>query len=96
MGLGLSGLLAGVDRAYVDATFFDGAELPGRDMSQVPHPTAIDTLGRAALLPTAERAKLRLTHLNHTNPLLQPDTPQRAAVLAAGVGLAEEGERWGL
>lgn len=96
MGLTLPGLLATVDRAYVDATFFDGADLPGRDMSQVPHPTAVDTLARAAALPPAERAKLRLTHLNHTNPLLQPGAPQRAAVLAAGVGLAEEGEQCGL
>lgn len=96
VGLTLPGLLATVDRAYVDATFYDGAELPGRDITLVPHPTASDTLARAALLPTPERAKLRLTHFNHTNPLLQPSAPQRAAVLAAGVGLAEEGERWGL
>lgn len=96
VGLTLPALLAGVDRAYLDATFFDDAELPGRDMSQVPHPTAIDTLARVAELPSAERTKLRLIHLNHTNPLLQPGAPQQAAVLAAGAGLAEEGERWGL
>jgi pyrroloquinoline quinone biosynthesis protein B len=96
MGLSLPSLLATVDRAYVDATFFDGTELPGRDIDLVPHPPAADTLARAAILPPGERAKLRLTHLNHTNPLLQPGAPQRTAVLASGVGLAEEGERWGL
>ena len=63
VGLGLSGLLAGVDRAYVDATFFDGAELPGRDMSQVPHPTVADTLARVEGLAPQQRAKLRLIHL---------------------------------
>lgn len=96
MGLTLPDLLAAVDRAYVDATFFDGSELPGRDMRQVPHPTVVDTLARVVTLPPAERVKLRLLHLNHTNPLLHPGSSQRAVVAAAGVGLAEEGERWGL
>jgi pyrroloquinoline quinone biosynthesis protein B len=32
--------------ALLDATFFSGAELPGRDMSKIPHPLVTDTVAR--------------------------------------------------
>lgn len=91
-GVPLADLLAPVDVAYLDATFFDGRELPGARLDEVPHPFVVDTLERLARLPARESAKVRLIHLNHTNPLLDPDSAASATVRAAGVGVAREGE----
>ena len=30
--------------AFLDATFFDDNELPGRDMSEIPHPRMVETM----------------------------------------------------
>lgn len=82
--------LRGVDVALVDATFFDAGELGGR--APVAHPLVTETLARFAGVPT----RLVLTHLNHTNPVLDEDGPARAAVLAAGVEVADVGMCFGL
>ena len=91
-GTRLEDVLATVDVAYLDATFFADGEIPGRDMSGFPHPFVTTTMGRLAGLPASERAKVRFIHLNHTNPALWPG-PARDAVEAAGMQVAEEGER---
>lgn len=82
--------IATVDVAYLDGTFFSSDELHGRDMSVVPHPPISSTLGGLADLPLAERVKVRFVHLNHTNPALHADSPQRQLILKAGCGVAEE------
>lgn len=87
-------MIASVDRAYFDATFFDDGEIPGRDMSGFPHPFIRHSMARFAHLPDDERAKIRFIHFNHTNPVRFPDSPERAIVEAAGYGLAERGERF--
>ena len=91
-GTRLEDVLATVDVAYLDATFFADGEIPGRDMSGFPHPFVTTTMARLAALPAEERAKVRFIHLNHTNPALWPG-PARDAVEAAGMRVAEEGER---
>lgn len=86
-------LLEEVDVAYLDGSFFDGEELPGRDMSQIPHPFVIDSMRRWAELPEATRARVRFLHMNHTNPLLDPDSDASRAVREAGFRVARQGER---
>jgi pyrroloquinoline quinone biosynthesis protein B len=88
--------IAAVDRAYLDGTFFSGDELPGRDMSEVPHPTIEASLERLGDLPASERAKVRFVHLNHTNPALDPSSEARRRIEAAGFAVAAEGERFAL
>ncbi|MEZ6015913.1 MAG: MBL fold metallo-hydrolase [Planctomycetota bacterium] len=85
-------LIAAVDVAYLDATFFDGAELPGRDMAQIPHPFVVESLARLAPLAPQERSKVRFLHLNHSNPLLDPMSAAARTVRAAGLTVAEQGE----
>jgi pyrroloquinoline quinone biosynthesis protein B len=85
--------IASVDLAYLDGTFFDGKELPGRDMSEIPHPFIVETMRRLAPLPAGERAKVRFLHLNHTNPALAPEGEARDAIEEAGFRLAHQGER---
>jgi len=81
-----------VDVAWIDGTFFSGVELPGRDISVVPHPTIASTLARLAALPARQRRKVRFIHLNHTNPAARAGTPERRAVERAGMAVAREGE----
>jgi pyrroloquinoline quinone biosynthesis protein B len=85
--------IAAVDIAYLDGCFFDHGEVPGRDMSQFPHPLIAESMRRFAPLPATERAKVRFIHLNHTNPALRPDSAERRRIEAAGFRVAEEGER---
>ena len=72
MGVRLEEVLATVDVAFLDATFFADGEIPGRDMSGFPHPFIRTTMNRLAPLPATERAKVVFIHLNHTNPALDP------------------------
>lgn len=88
----LADVLATVEVAYVDGTFFADGEL-GRDMSEIPHPRVRETLALVAGLPADQRAKLRFVHLNHTNPALDPTSAAYAEVVGAGAKVAAEGER---
>ena len=92
MGTRLEDALASVDVAYLDGCFFADGELPGRDMSKVPHPLMTDTIARLAALPETERAKVRFIHLNHTNPALDPSSDAARVIREAGMRVAEEGE----
>ena len=96
-GVRLETVVAGVDVAYLDGTFFADGEVPGRAMAEIRHPFVRETLARFAPLPRSERAKVRFVHLNRTNPLLAPESQAgraaRREVEAAGMRVAEEGER---
>jgi pyrroloquinoline quinone biosynthesis protein B len=94
--LALEEVLADVDVAYVDGTFYADGELPGRDMSKIPHPFIAETMARLAPLDAAQRAKVRFIHLNHTNPALQPQSDARDTIEARGFHVADEGERLSL
>lgn len=95
MGTRIEDLIASVDIAYLDGTFFANGEIPGRDMSGFPHPFISDSIARLGALPERERHKVRFIHLNHTNPALRKGTHARRAIEAAGMDVAEEGEiRW--
>lgn len=94
LGVRIEDLIARVDHAFVDATFFDDQELPGRDMSAIPHPRVATSMDRFDVLPAAERAKIVFIHFNHTNPLRFPDSPQSREVLERGYGIARRGDRF--
>lgn len=89
-GTRIEDLIASVDLAYLDGTFFANGEIPGRDMSGFPHPFITHSLQRFSSLPVSERAKIRFIHLNHTNPALRAESKARQAIVAAGFGVAEE------
>jgi len=91
----LDELLEGVDVAYLDATFYDGSELPGRDLTQIRHPFVTDTMERLAAAARERPGRIRFIHLNHSNPLLV-DEALRAALEARGFRVARRGERVGL
>ena len=86
-------LITQVDYALLDATFFDDGELPGRDMSKVPHPLVTETMQRLGALSTEQRNKVWFIHMNHTNPLLDADSQASKRVRAAGFNITSEGIR---
>lgn len=91
-GTRIEDVLATVDVAYVDATFWDHGEIPGRDMSGFPHPMIRHTMRRLEPLDAAARGRVRFLHLNHTNPAHDPDGPERREIEDRGFRVAEEGE----
>jgi pyrroloquinoline quinone biosynthesis protein B len=88
---GVREVVAGVDAALLDGTFYADGELPGRDLHAIGHPWVTDTL--AALGDQA--GKVTLIHLNHTNPLLRAG-PERQAVEGPGLRVGQEGTVWEL
>ena len=90
-------VIRSVDVAYLDGSFFANGELPGRDMSQIPHPFVEESIARFSALSAADRNKIRFIHLNHTNPAINNhgDPKLNAAarqVEQAGMRLAKQGE----
>ncbi|HYH08827.1 MAG TPA: MBL fold metallo-hydrolase [Thermoanaerobaculia bacterium] len=78
----LESVLERVDVAYLDGTFYDVGELPGRNMSEIPHPFIVETMERLADSPL--KARVRFMHLNQSNPLLRESRK--------GIVIAREGE----
>lgn len=86
-------MISRVDIAYLDATFFDNNELPGRDMSQIPHPRVKDSMTRFEKLPRPEQEKVRFFHINHTNKIRYATSEQSKDVQQSGFKVAKRGER---
>lgn len=73
------------DVAVIDGTFWSEEEIDR--FERVPHPpiqTSIEKL-------TGVDTEVYFTHLNHTNPLLDPESEERAEVEDAGFHIAEDG-----
>ncbi|MEQ8773417.1 MAG: MBL fold metallo-hydrolase [Erythrobacter sp.] len=92
-GSSLEQLVAGVDYAFIDATFWADGELEGRDMSAVPHPRVSEVMKRLAPLPDGERSKVHFIHYNHTNAIRDPASAESRAVGEAGFAIARRGMR---
>lgn len=86
-------MISKVDVAYLDATFFDNNELPGRDMSKIPHPRVIDSIKRFKRLPRVEQGKVRFFHINHSNPIRDTSSEAYKFVIDNGFKVAKRGER---
>ena len=91
-GVAFRDMIDRVDYAYLDATFFDNNELPGRDMSQIPHPRVPDTMNRLSDLPPEKRANIRFIHFNHTNPLRDKYSDAFSSVQDNGFGISQRGD----
>ena len=80
-----------VDYALVDATFYDSKEVNYRDISEIPHPSVIESMELFDSLNEKEKNKIYFIHLNHTNPLLDKQSDQYKYVIGKGYNVAEEG-----
>jgi pyrroloquinoline quinone biosynthesis protein B len=84
-----------VDYAFLDATFYDESEV-NRDMSEIPHPFVIETVKLFENLDIREKRKITFIHFNHTNPLLDLNSPESDSVLEKGFNIATFGEEFAL
>ncbi len=87
----LESIAQACDHLLLDGTFYSADELPGRDLSEIPHPLAISTMDLLESVP--ERGSVRFIHLNHSNPLLRPNSDAAGSVVERGFGIARTGER---
>ena len=81
--------VASADLAWLDATFYEAAEIPGRSIADIPHPLVPETMERLAAPELARR--VLFIHLNHTNRLLW-DAAARRVVERRGFRIAREGQ----
>ena len=73
-----------VDYAFLDATFYSGKEISNRNISEIPHPFVIESIEMFKGLSKKEKGKIIFIHFNHTNPLLNPNSPESQLVLKKG------------
>ena len=84
-------LIKKVDYAFLDATFYDGSELPNRDMNTIPHPFVVESMERLSSLSPEDKKKVYFIHFNHTNPLLNENSTAVKTVQANGFQIARKG-----
>jgi len=87
----IKNVVSNVDYALLDGSFYDGQELPGRDMSEFPHPFIVESINLFSDLPKQDRSKIHFIHFNHTNPLLDLNSPQSNQVISLGYKLTYQG-----
>jgi len=89
--------MAGADCVLVDGTFWSDDEMPdlglgqktARALGHLPQSGAGAMIEWLARLPA--RTRRALIHINNTNPILDEDSPERAALGRAGVEVCEDG-----
>jgi pyrroloquinoline quinone biosynthesis protein B len=89
----LEELLEQADCVIVDGTFWDDDEprrmgISKRTATGMGHLPITETAGRLARLPASRRL---YTHLNNTNPLIDPAAPEHGRLAAMGIEVAQEG-----
>ena len=75
---------------FLDGTFYDKNEIPNRDISKVPHPYVSESVKIFSKLDHLDKQKIFFTHLNHTNPLLNKQSPQIKKLIDNGYQIAKE------
>ena len=79
------------DHLFLDGTFYEEGELPGRNMSEVPHPFIRESVDLFSGLSLTEKQKIWFIHFNHTNPLIDKSSKQHKEVKSKGFNVAIEG-----
>ena len=85
-------LVKDFDYLLLDATFYDSKEI-NRDISEIPHPLVSETLNLLDSLSDEEKRKVYFIHMNHTNPMLDPDSDLSKSVTNKGFNIARLGQK---
>ncbi len=85
-------LLQDVDLAILDGTFYSTDELPGRDVASIGHPLIASTMDRLEALVASGSTRVVFTHLNHSNPALDPGSEERKELERRGFAVLEDGD----
>ena len=79
-----------VDFALLDGSFYKNGEIPGRDMSLIPHPFIEESIRLFSPLSDKDKSKVHFIHFNHTNPVLHKNSDAFQEILSRGFQIAEE------
>jgi len=86
-------LVTAYDYVFLDGTFYQDGELPGRNMAEVPHPFVQESMQLFDDLPTSQKQKIYFIHFNHTNPLIDRSSKEYKEVKSKGFNVVIEGLR---
>ncbi|MEM8981722.1 MAG: MBL fold metallo-hydrolase [Pseudomonadota bacterium] len=92
-GVRIEEMIEHVDLAFIDATFYSDNELPGRDMSKIPHPRVSATMDLLDDLQSTVKSRVHFIHYNHTNPIRFSDSEETGIVIERGFRVARSGDR---
>ncbi len=84
------------DIALLDGTFFSPADLPERDLSQIGHPFITDSLQELKTLVDQKKKQILFTHLNHSNPAVDPESLASKEIARQGFAVAAEDQEFSL
>ena len=79
----------------LDGTFWDSNELKGRIQADVPHPPVSETIDIIGRREDGD-PRVIFIHLNHTNPLHYPNSPEYQKLSDLGWEVGEEGMEFNL
>mgnify|MGYP006175825655 FL=1 len=82
------------DFSLLDGTFYDINELPGRDMSEIPHPFIVESM--EILKNINNKSGVHFIHLNHTNPALNRQSTVMKMIKNSGLNVAKKNQRFHL
>jgi len=77
------------DYSLLDGTFYNIDELPGRDMSQIPHPFIIESIN---LFSNVDKLGIYFIHINHSNPALNSNSDAFENIINNGFGVAKRNQ----
>lgn len=81
-------VIAKVDYAFIDGTFYDAVEINNRNIAEIPHPFVSESMDLFNGLPDTQKQKIYFIHFNHTNPLLNTNSKQSKQVIDNGFNVA--------
>jgi len=79
------------DYLFLDGTFYREGELPGRNMSEIPHPFVQESMELFNKLSPDQKRKIWFIHFNHTNPLVRKESVECKEVRNKGFNVANQG-----
>ena len=82
------------DFSLLDGTFYDINELPGRDMSKIPHPFIVESMEK--LENVVNKSGVYFIHLNHTNPALNKQSKATKKIRNNGFNIAKKNQKFHL
>ena len=86
----------GVDVLIVDGSFYSPDELPGRAVSSIGHPLMTETMDLLEQRVQAGELAVFFTHLNHSNPALEPDSDALEEIDRRGFHVLGDGQAFAL
>ena len=89
-------IIKSTDILFLDATFYDNSEINYRPIESIPHPFVSETIEYLKNLSLSDKKKIFFIHMNHTNPMLDPNSEIAKRVLSEGYNIAKIGQTFEL